>query len=173
MQGMFAEYERARILEPTSAGRLHRARLSLLTVGRARYGYRRAAARAGQPAYWEVHEPEAAVVRRAYGSLLGEGLSVRQIAERLREQGSRRARPATGTRAPCGPCCSTPPTAGRPITARPRPPRRSVHETRGTGAGTRPPSTQRRREELIPVPLPALVGAGLEAQASAQLRQNQ
>jgi site-specific DNA recombinase len=87
MQGMFAEYERAQILERTRRGRLHRAQQGLLLVGQAPYGYRRIAARDGQPAYLEIYEPEAAVVRQLYDWLLVEGLSVRQITKRLREQG--------------------------------------------------------------------------------------
>ncbi len=87
MQGMFAEYERAQILERTRRGRLHRAQQGLLLVGQPPYGYRRIAARDGQSAYLEVFEPEAAVVRQLYEWLLVEGLSVRQITKRLRQRG--------------------------------------------------------------------------------------
>src|SRR5206468_2127053 len=63
MQGMMAEYERAKILERSRRGRLHAARVGRVSaIGKAPYGYRYISkAEAGGEARWEIHPDEAAV----------------------------------------------------------------------------------------------------------------
>jgi site-specific DNA recombinase len=173
MQGMFAEYERAQILERTRRGRLHRARQGLLLVGQAPYGYRRVAARDGQPAYLEIFAPEAAVVRQLYDWLLVEGLSARQIAKRLRQQAVPPPQavcwhPATVRNILRNPAYGGTAFYNKTRAVEPRqtedgvPYRRRVKSS----ARVRPP------EQWIPIPVPAIVAQGLHEQAAEQLRQN-
>jgi site-specific DNA recombinase len=66
-QGMIAEYERAQIAERSRRGKRHRARQGSINVlSGAPYGYRYVRKSDTSAAYYEVIEPEAAVVRRVY-----------------------------------------------------------------------------------------------------------
>jgi site-specific DNA recombinase len=174
MQGMFAEYERAQILERTRRGRLHRARQGLLLVGQAPYGYRRTPARGGQPAYLEVYEPEAAVVRQLYEWLLVEGLSVRQMTKRLRGAGvpppqSNRWHPATVRNLVRNPAYGGTAYYNKTRTVEPTAAPAPERYRRRANSSTRP----RPPEDWVPIAVPAIVAADLHEHAARQLRQNQ
>jgi site-specific DNA recombinase len=83
VQGVIAEYEKAKIAERNRRGRLFRARAGEVVTWKAAYGYRRIprSAAAGQ-AHLEIYEPEAAVVRRIFTDRTA-GISVREISRRL------------------------------------------------------------------------------------------
>src|SRR5215218_6916206 len=69
LQGMFAEYERARMLERSRRGKRYLAQVGVISVlGRAPYGYRFVSRReaADGKARFEVVEDEAAVIRRMF-----------------------------------------------------------------------------------------------------------
>src|SRR2546423_5076823 len=67
VQGMVAEFERAKILERSRRGKLHGARAGKLTVlSAAPYGYRYVPAEGGCAAQYHVHLPEAAVVQEIF-----------------------------------------------------------------------------------------------------------
>ena len=83
VQGVIAEYERAKIAERNRRGRLYRSRAGEVVSWRAPYGYRRLARDASGPARLEVFEPEAEVVRRIYDDYVNGGHSIRQIVRRL------------------------------------------------------------------------------------------
>ena len=84
MQGMFAEYERAQIIERTRRGKLHKARNGCVNVlTKAPYGYRYICATAIQPAYFEIHKHEAEVVKTIFNLYVKERLSTRKITEYL------------------------------------------------------------------------------------------
>ena len=173
MQGMFAEYERAQILERTRRGRLHAARQGLLLVGSAPYGYRRVAGRAGQPAYLEVYEPEAIIVRQLYDGLLLEGLSVRQLTKRLREQGvppprSDRWHPASVRLLLLSPTYGGTAYYNKTMVVEPQHPRRADRYPRTVKSSTRP----RPHGDWIPIAVPAIVSPELHEQAAEQLRRN-
>ena len=91
MQGMIAEYERAKILERTRRGRRFAAKQGKLSVmGRAPYGYRYIPKHQGDgEARYEVLLEEARVVRDLFTWVGVEGLSLRQVVSRLAEQGVR------------------------------------------------------------------------------------
>src|SRR3990167_9014022 len=75
-QGMIAEYERAQIQERTRRGKIHRAKqghVSIMTGSP--YGYRYIKKKDGLPAYYEVNESEAEVVRSVYELYTVTGLS--------------------------------------------------------------------------------------------------
>ena len=83
VQGVIAEYERAKIAERYRRGKLFRARAGEITTWRTAYGFRRVARSAATgPSHWEIYEPEAAVVRRIFTDRAS-GLTVREICRRL------------------------------------------------------------------------------------------
>jgi site-specific DNA recombinase len=94
MQGLFAEYERAKIMERTRRGKLHRAREGALVGGHAPYGYRWIKRDEHQRARLEVVEYPAAVVRRMYRLLVEERRSTWAIARTLTREGVATARGA-------------------------------------------------------------------------------
>jgi site-specific DNA recombinase len=79
VQGVIAEFERAKIGERNRRGRLWRARAGEVVSWKAPYGYRRVPRNASGPARLEIFEPEAAVVRRIYDHYVNDGHSMRQI----------------------------------------------------------------------------------------------
>ena len=87
IQGVVAEYERAKIAERYRRGKLWRARCGEPVAWQAPYGYRRVPRSAAGPARLEIHDPEAAVVRVIFGYHTTDGLSMRQITRRLADDG--------------------------------------------------------------------------------------
>jgi site-specific DNA recombinase len=83
MQGLFAEYERAKILERTRRGKLLRAREGALVGGHAPYGYRWVKRSDERRAHLVIVEYTAAVVRRMYQLLLEERATTWGIARTL------------------------------------------------------------------------------------------
>lgn len=89
MQGMIAEYERAKILERTRRGRRFAARQGKVSVlGHAPYGYRYVSKReADGEARFEIVAGEARVVQAMFTWVGVEGLSLGEVVRRLAEQG--------------------------------------------------------------------------------------
>ncbi len=83
VQGVIAEYERAKIAERYRRGKLFRSRAGEVIAWRVPYGYRRLPRDSAGPARLEIFEPEAAVVRRIFGDTVAGGCSTREIARRL------------------------------------------------------------------------------------------
>jgi len=83
VQGVIAEYERAKIAERNRRGRLYRARAGEVVSWKAPYGYRRVARDSSGPARLEVFEPEAVVVQRIYEDYVSGGHSIRRIVRGL------------------------------------------------------------------------------------------
>ncbi len=86
MQGLFAEYERAKIMERTRRGKLHRAREGGLVGGPVPYGYRWIKSGEQGRARLEIVEYTSAVVRRMYRLLVEDQLSSWAIARKLTEE---------------------------------------------------------------------------------------
>jgi len=85
VQGVIAEYERAKIAERYRRGKLWRARAGEVIAWKCPYGFRRIARNAERAAHLDVYEPEAAIVRRIFRDYVGNNLSMRQIALVLRQ----------------------------------------------------------------------------------------
>jgi site-specific DNA recombinase len=87
VQGVIAEYEKAKIAERYRRGKLFRARAGEIVTWKASYGYRRIprSPATGQ-AHHEIYEPEAAVVRRIFTDRAA-GITVREICRRLNADG--------------------------------------------------------------------------------------
>jgi site-specific DNA recombinase len=82
VQGVIAEYERAKIGERYRRGKLFRSRAGEVISRKAPYGYRRIPRGPGGPAHLEIFEPEAAVVRRIFAARAA-GTTIRQICRQL------------------------------------------------------------------------------------------
>jgi site-specific DNA recombinase len=82
VQGVIAEYERAKIGERYRRGKLYRSRAGEVISRKAPYGYRRIPRGPGGPARLEIYEPEAAVVRRIFADRAA-GTTIRQICRQL------------------------------------------------------------------------------------------
>ena len=93
VQGMVAEYERAKIMERCRRGKRHAAhRGSVNVLCGAPYGYRYVCAGAtGDPATYEVLIEQARVVRQIFQWVGFDRLSIQEVCRRLQEQGIRTA----------------------------------------------------------------------------------
>jgi DNA invertase Pin-like site-specific DNA recombinase len=89
MQGVIAEYERAKAAERYRRGKLYRVRSGEAIFWKVPYGYRRVPRSADGPARLEIYEPEAEVVRSIFDDILARGSSVRGISRRLYTDGVR------------------------------------------------------------------------------------
>ena len=89
VQGVIAEYERAKIGERYRRGKLWRSRAGEVIAWKVPYGYRRLPRAGERPAHLEVFEREAAVVRRIFDDYVRKDISMRQIAMGLNRDGIR------------------------------------------------------------------------------------
>ena len=89
VQGVVAEYERAKIMERSRRGKLHAARSGKVNVlSHAPYGYRYLPkALAGGQATIDVHLEEARVIQDMFHWVAVERLSISQVARKLKERG--------------------------------------------------------------------------------------
>ncbi len=88
MQGMFAEYERAKIMERSRRGKRHAAtRGSVNVLSAAPYGYRYITRREGDgQAAYKIDDGQAAVVRQVFEWVGRDRLSIGEVVRRLRAQ---------------------------------------------------------------------------------------
>jgi site-specific DNA recombinase len=174
VQGIIAEYERAKIQERSRRGKRHAAQGGAVSVfSTAPYGYRYIRKTPTTPACFEIVPDEALVVQRLFAWVAQEGCSVREVCRRLHKQriptrsGRRLWEPATisgilRNPAYCGQAAYGKTRIGerrsrlRPQRGRPEVPRRP-------GVGY-----PRPREEWIQVAVPALVSAALFEAAAEQ-----
>ena len=91
VQGMIAEYERAKIMERSRRGKRHAARRGSVNVlGGAPYGYRYVCKQeAGGQAYYQVVLEEARVVRQVFDWVGRDGVSMGEVRRRLHAQGTK------------------------------------------------------------------------------------
>jgi len=91
VQGMMAEYERAKIIERHRRGKLHAARAGKVNVlGGAPYGYRYIDKHAGGgQARYEVLPDEARVVRQVFDWVGGDRVTIGEVCRRLTQAGER------------------------------------------------------------------------------------
>ncbi len=179
VQGVVAEYERAKISERCRRGRLHAARRgSLIVVGAAPYGYRYLdRASCGGQARYNVHLEEAAVVRRIFAWVGLERMSLSQVRRRLREQGvaSPRGR-ALWDRASLRDLLRNPAykglaAYGKRVTGPKQPQLRTARGRPEHPRGARS-WHPRAPKEWIGIPVPAIVDADLFEAVAEQLDEN-
>jgi site-specific DNA recombinase len=180
LQGMFAEYERARIVERSRRGKRHLARAGVVSVlGRAPYGYRYVARHeaADGKARFEVVEEEAAVIRRMFQWVAQERVSLAAVGQRLfaasvpSPTGKARWRESMVSALLTNPAYAGQARFGKRATAPWQPPLRPPR-------GRAPiPKHPRRRvlapvEQWISIPIPALIDTALFEATQEQLSEN-
>ncbi len=179
VQGMVAEYERAKILERSRRGKRHAARSGRVNVfGGAPYGYRYVRARDGNgEARYEIDQAEAQTVRLIFTWIGRDRLSIGQVCRQLRHVGYRtRSGKSAWDRTTVWGVLKNPAYAGMAAYGKtrtgPLPPRlRPVR-----GASTQPRRAHgvydTPRDEWIGVPVPAIVDAELFEAVQEQLAEN-
>jgi site-specific DNA recombinase len=179
IQGMIAEYERAKILERSRRGRRHAARSGLLSAfTTAPFGYRYILKnQGGGMARFEVLAEEARVVRLIFAWVGLERLSLREVCRRLQQAGCQTRRGAMQWYASTirGMLMNTA-YIGRAIYGHSRylPARPRLRPIRGHPHPSPRPTARVAvpREEWIEVPVPALVDPAVFEAAQAQLIEN-
>jgi site-specific DNA recombinase len=155
MQGVIAEYERAKIGERYRRGKLYRARQGEIPFWKTSYGHRRVLPAHGGPARIEIFEPEAEIVRWIFDAYVEQGRSVRQISFDLLDRGipSPTGKPIWGT------STITRLLRNEAYIGTVYYNRREHYEGAGPrGARNRKTrSRERPREEWIPIPVPAII----------------
>jgi site-specific DNA recombinase len=154
VQGVIAEYEKAKMAERQRRGKLFKVRAGEAIFTKVPYGYRRVPRSESGPARYEIHEPEAAIVRRSFDDYVAGGHSIRQIAKRLYADGipSPTGRDVWAS-STLGPMLRNTSYMGKAYWYR----HHNVPSTRPTGPPTR--QVRRPEEEWIEVPVPAIIRA--------------
>lgn len=174
MQGVIAEYERAKIMERTRRGRLYKLRSGVLVISQVPYGYRWVPRQGSERGRIEVLADRAELVREIFTWVAQEGLTVLRVAQRLMERGT--PAPKGGirwgastiqnllkNRAYIGEFCLNRIMAVEPT----QPPQAGVYRRKSKCAQRTRPS-----DEWIVVPGPALVEKELFGAAAKRLADN-
>jgi site-specific DNA recombinase len=180
VQGVIAEYERAKIQERNRRGMLHAARSGSMSVfGRAPFGYRYIDRKAGGGmARIEIAEDKAEVVRQIFTWVVVDGFSLGEMKRRLEAQGV--ANPSGGARwltSTLGSMLDNPAYAGTAMFGRSRvgPRRETFRRTRRLKEGrVRLASSTYQTDvsEQIAIAVPAILEPGVFEAARAQLAVN-
>src|SRR5690349_3191571 len=179
LQGMFAEYERAKMLERSRRGKRHRAQSGAVSVlSRAPFGYRYITREAGGgAARYEIDEDAARIVRQIFTWVGHERLTLAGVCRRLLGNG---IPSPTGrrhwSRAMIHTMLLNPAYAGQAIYGRRQclPWQPPFHPPRGHNGLPRRPFRQvpAPAERHISVAVPAIVGEGLFASVAERLEEN-
>jgi site-specific DNA recombinase len=179
MQGMIAEYERAKIMERNRRGKLHGARRGSVNVlGGSPYGYRYVRKQSdGTPASYVVDLEEAKVVRQVFRWVGVDRLSIGEVVRRLDAQGVvTRTGKSHWDRSVVWGMLQNPAYMGRAAFGKTQaiPPRPRLRPQRnGAEVGKRGASTARRsRDQWIEIPVPPLVSEALFLTVQEQLDEN-
>jgi site-specific DNA recombinase len=179
VQGIIAEYERAKILERVRRGRLHAARSgSVSALTGAPFGYRYICRdQGGGVARFEVVEDEADIVRHIFAWVALDRLSLREVCRQLQQMGCRSPRGLAhwgGTT--IRDMLTNPAYVGRAVLGRSRVvPAEPRLRSRRRNSRAVPHATRRvrgPREEWIEIAVPALVDKALFEAAQMQLDEN-
>jgi site-specific DNA recombinase len=179
MQGMIAEYERAKIMERSRRGKRHAARRGDVSVlGTAPYGYRFVGKHAGGgAAHYQVVFEEAHVVRQIFEWAAHERLSYNTICKRLKDQGipSPKGLPRWH-REVVGKLLKNPTYKGTAIFGKTRVGERvpRLRPLRGKPEQPRHPTSRYPGipQDQVVIPVPALVSEELFAAVAEQLAEN-
>ena len=179
VQGMIAEYERAKILERSRRGKRHAARSGDVAVlGGAPYGFHYVTKQeGGGQARYEIALDDARVVRQIYAWVGQERLTIGEVCRRLQKAGERtRTGRTTWDRMTILGILRNPADKGQAAYGKTKegPMRPKLRPQRGDPAiPKRPKSTRYRpQEEWITLPVPALVSESLFDAVQHQLDEN-
>jgi site-specific DNA recombinase len=179
VQGMMAEYERAKIIERHRRGKLHAARAGKVNVlGGAPYGYRYIDKYAGGgQARYEVLPEEARVVCQVFDWVGRDRVTIGEVCRRLTQAGERtRTGRTVWERSVVGGILHNPAYQGTaafgktrqgPLRPRLRAQRGRPQQPRRATADYDVPAA-----EWLPIPVPALVDQALFAAVQAQVQEN-
>ena len=179
LQGMFAEYERAKVLERSRRGKRHRAQAGAVSVlSRAPYGYRYVTREAGGgAARYDIDEDAARIVRQVFTWVGHERLTLAGVCRRL--YAANIASPAGNThwsRAMVHTLLLNPAYTGQAVYGRRRcvPWQAPLHPPRGHDGVPRKPFRRipAPAEQHIGVPVPAIIEEALFASAAERLEEN-
>jgi site-specific DNA recombinase len=178
-QGIFAEYERAQILERSRRGKRYAAQAGKVSVlSRAPYGYRyvRKAEGLGVARY-EVVADQAAVVQQIFTWVGQERLTIEQVCRRLNQQGVRTPRGNPHwTRTSVWNLLKNPAYQGTAVYGRRRVGERRPRLRTGRGWPAHPKRagtlSATAPDDWVRIPVPALVSAELFAAVQEQLAEN-
>jgi site-specific DNA recombinase len=179
LQGMFAEYERTKLLERSRRGKRHLAKAGVINVlSRAPFGYRYVSRDAGGgAARYEVDEERAKVVRQIFQWIGRERLTLTAVCRRLLAAGiASPSGKASWSRAMIHALLRNPAYAGQAIYGRRRrtPWQAPLHPPRGRDGLPKRPSRliPAPPDQHIAVPVPAIIDEELFASAAEQLEDN-
>jgi len=174
MQGVIAEYERAKIVERTRRGRQHKVRTGqVLPFSRAPFGYAIVRTPGQKGGTVVVNEAEAEHVRAMYRWVLDENLSSRQVAKRLNKLGVRPQRARIWVAGSVyivltNPLYAGMATFGKRAPAEPKKPRRPGAYRKQANSS----HVIRPKEQWTQVPVPALVDEKMQAEVRVHLARN-
>ncbi|ECM3183410.1 recombinase family protein, partial [Salmonella enterica subsp. enterica serovar Newport] len=179
MQGMFAEYERAKIMERNRRGKLHCARGGNVGVlSNAPYGYRYIRRQPdGTPAQYIIDLHEASVVRKIFSQVATERLSLGGVVRRLAEEGieSATGKPCWDRSTVWG-MLQNPAYKGQAVFGKTKicAPRSRVRAARNSADILKNGYSviQREPDEGIVIPVPAIISSELFQAVSEQLEEN-
>ena len=179
VQGMVAEYERAKILERSRRGKLHAARCGSVTVvATAPYGYRYIpAGRHGGQACYEVVWEQAKVVRQVFEWIGKERRSISWVVKRLSEQKiATKTGKSRWERSTVWGMLKNPAYKGAAAFGRRRVGERRPRLRPSRGNPEQPKQATSRYavapEQWISIPVPAIVSEDLFATVQEQLQEN-
>ena len=177
-QGMIAEYERAQILERSRRGKRHRAQQGQVSVlSGAPYGYHYVRKSEDRPAFYEILDTEADIVRRVYERYTIGGLSIGAIVRQLNDDGvPTRKRLSRWERSTVWAILRNPAYIGTACFGKTRtaPRQRITRPIRQRGrVGSRDSAHHERpRADWIEIPVPALISEETFERAQELLEQN-
>ncbi len=176
MQGMIAEYERAKILERNRRGKIHRARKGSVNVlSGAPYGYYFVRKTDQEVARYEILENEAAVVRRIFHWCALDQLPLGAIARRLKEDGVlTRTGLSRWDRGTVWGILKNPAYMGKACYGKTEAINRQSKNRKSQPIPRHSKSSARRRplEQWISIPVPAIVEEGVFELVQQQLARN-
>ncbi|TMQ33071.1 MAG: recombinase family protein [Planctomycetota bacterium] len=179
VQGMMAEYERAKILERSRRGKRHAAQAGAVNVlGGAPYGYRYIGKyEGGGKARYEVDEAQAEVVLQIFRWVVLERCSIGEVCRRLRERGIPSPRGKNyWDRTTVWGILQNPAYMGQARFGKTRvgPLRPRLRSQRGKSAQPRRSSSiyDTAAEDQIAIPVPAIVDPEMFAAVAEQLQEN-
>jgi site-specific DNA recombinase len=176
IQGLFAEYERALIIERLRRGKLHRMRQGQLVNPVPPYGYTYLPVSQPGGGRWEIYAREASIVRQIYEWYTQERLTLSVIVERLAQLGEQA--PARGKRwtySTVQAILKQPAYTGQAYYNRTRTCPEAIGQPKRSGRGLRrtPKHEPRPPEDWIAVQVPAILPEERWQQAQERLKMQQ
>jgi site-specific DNA recombinase len=174
MQGVIAEYERAKIVERTRRGKAHKVRTGQIPpFSAAPYGYAIERTTAAPHGVVVIDEVQAEHVRAIYRWVRDEDLTIRQIATRLNELGVPPARKAFWVQSSVLHILKNSAYTGRAYFGKTEPvePKKPMRPG-GYRKALKSSHVRRPRSQWIEVSIPAIIDAKLQQEAQACLRRH-